>query len=87
MWRLENTSACLTSGRTTHTINLNCRDYSLCFASVFHSSAAEVSGQRFYYLKGAAAMLELALIQFAMQKAVEKVTFILFRKNLFFFFV
>ena len=32
-------------------------------------------------------MLELALIQFAMQKAVEKVTFILFRKNLFFFFV
>ena len=29
-------------------------------------------------------MLELALIQFAMQKAVAKVTFILFRRNLFF---
>ena len=28
-------------------------------------------------------MLELALIQFAMQKAVEKVTFILFIKNFF----
>lgn len=39
----------------------------------FHRAAAEVSGSSFYYLEGAAALLEVALIQFAMQKAVAKV--------------
>lgn len=37
------------------------------------SSAAEASGRRFYYLTGAAALLELALLQYAMHKAVSKV--------------
>jgi seryl-tRNA synthetase len=36
------------------------------------SSAAEVSGRKFYYLTKAAAMLELALVQYAMHKAVSK---------------
>lgn len=35
-------------------------------------SAAQASGHRYYYLKGAAAMLEVALVQYAMQKAVAK---------------
>jgi len=34
--------------------------------------AAEMSGARFYYLKGQAALLELALVQFVMQKLVNK---------------
>ena len=85
MWKLENTLACLTSGRTTHSINLLQRFILLLFALVCHSSAAEISGQRFYYLKGAAAMLELALIQFAMQKAAAKVTYFYSEKILLFF--
>lgn len=40
---------------------------------IFLSSAAEASGRRFYYLKGSAALLELALLQYAMHKAVSKV--------------
>ena len=36
-------------------------------------SAAEVTGNSFYYLMKEAALLELALIQYAMQKAVAKV--------------
>ncbi|XP_064403281.1 uncharacterized protein LOC135348852 isoform X1 [Halichondria panicea] len=35
-------------------------------------AAAEASGSSFYYLEGGAALLEIALIQFAMQKAVAK---------------
>eukprot|EP00731_Ephydatia_muelleri_P028083 Em0019g956a len=35
-------------------------------------SAAQASGHRYYYLKGAAAMLEVALVQYAMQKAVAR---------------
>ncbi|CAI8048491.1 Serine--tRNA ligase, mitochondrial [Geodia barretti] len=36
------------------------------------SSAAKASGRRFYYLTGAAALLELALVQYAMHKACGK---------------
>uniref|UniRef100_A0A1X7STV1 serine--tRNA ligase n=1 Tax=Amphimedon queenslandica TaxID=400682 RepID=A0A1X7STV1_AMPQE len=36
-----------------------------------HSSAAQCSGEGFYYLKGEAAVLELALIQYAMSKAIK----------------
>lgn len=39
-----------------------------------YRAAASTSGSRFYYLKGAAAMLEIALIQYAMQKVVAKVS-------------
>lgn len=35
-------------------------------------NAAKVSGQKFYYFKNEAALLELALIQFAMQKLIRK---------------
>jgi len=35
-------------------------------------TAAAVSGNKFYYLKGAGAMLELALVNYAMQKVVAK---------------
>ena len=38
------------------------------------SSAAMASGPSFYYLKGAAAALEVALVQYAMQKAIAKVS-------------
>ena len=37
------------------------------------SSAAECSGRRFYYLQGAAVFLEQALVQYALNKAVDKV--------------
>lgn len=39
------------------------------------SSAAHCSGEGFYYLKGEAAVLELALVQYAMSKAIKKVSF------------
>ena len=39
----------------------------------FRRAAARATGHSFYYLKGAAAMLELGLIQYAMKKAITKV--------------
>lgn len=37
------------------------------------SAAAKVTGQSFYYLKGAAAALEVALVHYAMERAIAKV--------------
>ena len=39
----------------------------------FRRAGARATGHSFYYLKGAAAMLELGLIQYAMKKAITKV--------------
>ena len=38
------------------------------------SSASRATGHGFYYLRGAAAMLELALVKLAMQKATARVS-------------
>ena len=40
---------------------------------LFSRAASHASGPSYYYLTGAAAMLEIGLIQYAMQKAVSKV--------------
>ena len=48
--------------------------YFLCVTSDVDSSAAMATGPSFYYLKGAAAALEVALVQYAMQKAIAKVS-------------
>lgn len=47
--------------------------YSVRVCMIFRA-ASSASGHSFYYLKGAAAMLELALIQYTMQKVIAKVT-------------
>ena len=44
------------------------------YSSKFRS-AAKCSGERSYYLKREAALLEIALVQYAMTKAVEKVMY------------
>ena len=38
-----------------------------------HRSASKATGHSFYYLKGAAALLELAMVQYAVQKLTAKV--------------
>lgn len=75
MWRLEKTWAYLTLGRD-HTLMQNSISPGTDSHPSTHiySSASLASGHRFYYLKGAAALLELALIQYAMQKAVARVS-------------
>lgn len=50
--------------------------YIFCFTVeplMYFSSAAMATGPSFYYLKGGAAALEVALVQYAMQKAIARV--------------
>ena len=41
--------------------------------AAFNRAASSASGHRFYYLKGAAARLEIGLVQYAMDKAISRV--------------
>lgn len=43
------------------------------FSYPLHRSASKATGHSFYYLKGAAALLELAMVQYAVQKLAAKV--------------
>ena len=59
----------------TTCLTVTCRDHVQLgqeLDCVDFDTAAEVSGSKFVYLKRAAALLELALVNYAMQKVVSK---------------
>ncbi len=65
---LQTSSACLL-------LRWTCRDHLQLgqeLDCIDFDTAAEVSGSKFVYLKRAAALLELALVNYAMQKVVSK---------------
>lgn len=75
MWCVANQTPCCLQIGSQREFDFEVKDHVTlgeALDMVDFDSAAEVSGQKFYYLRNAGAMLELALVNYAMNKVVAR---------------